>query len=167
MDTALEVRRATDNDLYALADHRVAMFRDMRAVDEAAEPALLQAAAQDLSDVIASGEYIAWVAHPIGQPQVVIAGAGVQLRRLLPRPDDGGTRVVRGREGIVLNMYVEPDYRRRGIARQLMNAIIAWAREGEGRVARLVLHASEDGRHLYSTMGFVATNEMRFTGSLR
>jgi GNAT superfamily N-acetyltransferase len=61
-------------------------------------------------------------------------------------------------------MYVEPDYRRRGIARQLMNAILAWARDG--RVARLVLHASQDGRHLYTAMGFVPTNEMQFSGPL-
>jgi GNAT superfamily N-acetyltransferase len=164
MDAVSEVRRATDSDLYALAHHRVAMFRDMHAVEPASEPALLQAAVQDLSDAIAAGEYVAWLAHLAGQPQVVVAGAGVQLRRLLPRPDDDRTTVVRGREGIVLNMYVEPDYRRRGIARQLMNAILAWARDG--RVARLVLHASQDGRHLYTAMGFVPTNEMQFSGPL-
>jgi hypothetical protein len=64
MDAVSEVRRATDSDLYALAHHRVAMFRDMHAVEPASEPALLQAAVQDLSDAIAAGEYVAWVAPP-------------------------------------------------------------------------------------------------------
>jgi hypothetical protein len=30
----------------------------------------------------------------------------------------------------------------------------------------LVLHASDDGRHLYERLGFVATNEMRYPGTL-
>jgi hypothetical protein len=33
-------------------------------------------------------------------------------------------------------------------------------------VARLVLHASDDGRALYESLGFVATNEMRYAGAL-
>ena len=161
MDITLQLRRATAADLAVLAHHRVSMVRDMRAIAPEHETALRDSAIVDLRDAMESGDYVAWLVHRVDQPHQVVAGAGVQLRRLLPRPDDSGRQVVRGREGIVLNMYVERDYRRRGIARSLMAAIIAWAREGH--VARLVLHASDEGRPLYEAMGFVNTNEMRFT----
>jgi GNAT superfamily N-acetyltransferase len=163
MDDVLKIRHAAATDILVLAHHRVSMCRDMHIIAPASEDALREAAMRDLGHAMATGEYVGWLAYPVGEEHV-IAGAGVQLRRLMPRPDDDGTGIVRGREGIVLNMYVEPAYRRRGIARALMDAIIAWAREGH--VARLVLHASDEGRSLYESMGFVPTTELRFTGSL-
>lgn len=136
------------------------MFRDMGSAQPAIERELREAAATQIREAMLSGEYVAWVAHPAGEPQRVIAGAGVQLRRLFPRPDAAGTGVVHGREGIVLNVYVEREYRRQGIARRLMETIIDWApRAG---IRRLVLHASAEGRPLYESMGFEPTNEMRY-----
>jgi hypothetical protein len=46
----------------------------------------------------------------------------------------------------------------------LMRRVLEWA--AEERLDRLVLHASLEGRALYERLGFVATNEMRFAGSL-
>jgi GNAT superfamily N-acetyltransferase len=62
-------------------------------------------------------------------------------------------------------MYVESDARRRGLGRQLMTAILAWLPGTD--VVRLVLHASDEGRPLYESIGFVPTNEMRYTGKIR
>jgi len=45
-----------------------------------------------------------------------------------------------------------------------METAIAWAR-AHG-IARLVLHASPEGRPLYEQLGFEATNEMRYVGEL-
>jgi GNAT superfamily N-acetyltransferase len=61
--------------------------------------------------------------------------------------------------GFVLNMYTEPAYRRRGLAKQVLESIIAWCRE-QGFKA-VLLHASDAGRGLYEQMGFEPTNEMR------
>jgi GNAT superfamily N-acetyltransferase len=65
---------------------------------------------------------------------------------------------------LVLNVYVEPHWRRRGLARRLMQEILEWA--PTAGVARLVLHASREGRPLYEALGFTATNEMRYGGRL-
>ena len=59
-------------------------------------------------------------------------------------------------------LYVRPEWRRRGIARRIMQALIDWLPGTD--VVRLVLHASDEGRPLYEQMGFVPTNEMRYTG---
>jgi ribosomal protein S18 acetylase RimI-like enzyme len=64
-----------------------------------------------------------------------------------------------GPEAIVLNVYVEPAWRRRGVADALMRAVLdALAARG---IQRVVLHASDEGRRLYERLGFVPTNEMR------
>ena len=76
---------------------------------------------------------------------------------MLPRPD--GSALELGPEAIVLNVYVEREWRRRGIAEALMGELLqALAERGIGRI---VLHASEEGRGLYRRLGFTPTNEMR------
>lgn len=161
----VEIRRATEADVAALARHRVAMFRDMRSVDPSVEGVLLDAATTHIREAMASGEYAGWLAHPPGESGHILGGGGVQLRRLLPRPDESGQHVLIGREAIVLNVYVEPDARRRGVARRIMEEILGWVSSTD--IVRLVLHASEDGRSLYLSMGFVPTNEMEYTRPLR
>jgi GNAT superfamily N-acetyltransferase len=141
------------------------MFRDMGAIEPAAEARLRDAAMEQIGETITSGEYVAWLALPAGESERIIGGGGLQLRRLLPRPSADGSRVLVGREGIVLNMYVERAYRRRGVARRLVEAILAWAPTAD--VVQLVLHASDEGRPLYESMGFEPTNEMSYTGALR
>jgi hypothetical protein len=44
-----------------------------------------------------------------------------------------------------------------------MRHVLAWCRT-RGLV-RVVLHASASGRPLYEKLGFVATNEMRYSGT--
>ena len=63
-----------------------------------------------------------------------------------------------------MNVFTERAWRRRGIAEQLMQHVIDWSRSHG--IARLVLHASPDGRSLYERLGFEPTNEMRYTGEL-
>ncbi|HWB39853.1 MAG TPA: GNAT family N-acetyltransferase, partial [Gemmatimonadales bacterium] len=65
----------------------------------------------------------------------------------------------------VLNVYVERPWRRRGVARRLMEAILSWA-PGAG-IVRLVLHPSSEARALYDSLGFVPTGELRHDGRLR
>jgi GNAT superfamily N-acetyltransferase len=74
----------------------------------------------------------------------------------LPRPDTLDALD----EAYLPNVYVDDEHRRRGLARRLTETVLAWCRErGMGRV---VLHASDEGRSLYESLGFVASpREMR------
>jgi len=56
-------------------------------------------------------------------------------------------------------IYVRPEFRSRGIARALTNAAIDWCRERECSAIRLV--ASDAGRPLYESLGFMPGAEMR------
>jgi GNAT superfamily N-acetyltransferase len=161
------VRPATPEDAAIIARHRARMFEEMGQLPPDAFDALRQDAETFLRRAIARGEYLGWLAMPVATPDLVVAGAGVQRRQVLPHPvprPSGGVGIAKGRHAIVLNVYTEPDWRRRGLGELLMREVLAWSRSE--RLDRLVLHASEAGRSLYERLGFVATNEMRFAGEL-
>ena len=167
MNHEVEIRFADDGDVETIARHRAAMFSEMGTLSSKSLAEMYDAAIEYLRTAVPSGEYVGWLAHEVGAPLAVVAGAGVQRRRNLPFPvraADGAVRVARGRQAIVLNVYTETAWRRRGIARRLMASVMQWARD-DG-VESLVLHASPDGRPLYEQLGFVPTNEMRYAGDL-
>jgi GNAT superfamily N-acetyltransferase len=156
------IRRATVADADVIAWHRASMFHDMGDIPpELFEP--FRATSRDkIHRMLESGEYIGWLASPANEDKI-IAGAGVQLREVMPHPttnSDGEISVAEGRHAIVINVYTEPEWRRRGLGALLMKYIIDWSREQ--KLDRLVLHAAEDARPLYERLGFVSTNEMRF-----
>jgi GNAT superfamily N-acetyltransferase len=159
------IRRATLADVATVARQRAAMFVDMGSATPAIADQLQSETEAFLRQAIPSGEYIGWLAILSGRSDDVVAGAGVQVRRVLPFPlprADGRVEVAQGRQAIVLNVYTEPAFRRRGLAHRLMQEVLAWARTA--RIESLVLHAAPDGRPLYEQLGFAPTNEMRFMG---
>jgi GNAT superfamily N-acetyltransferase len=162
------IRLATPADARIIAWHRARMFQDMGELPGPAFEILRAKAEAHLVGLLQRGEYLGWLGSPADQPHEVVGGAGVQLRQVLPHPaltPEGKVAVAEGRHAIVLNVYTEPAWRRHGLAEQLMHHLLAWARQEH--LDRLVLHASDDGRHLYERLGFVATNEMRFAAALR
>jgi GNAT superfamily N-acetyltransferase len=154
----LVMARATVTEARIIARHRVEMFRDMGQVaTEELAVALLEASTSALAHGLRDGSYVGWLVRDAAQ---VVAGAGVHIKPQLPRVTHDGARVAASSVPLVVNVYTEPQWRRRGIARALMNTLMAWsAAEGFDRV---VLHASDSGRLLYSSLGFVASNEMRW-----
>ena len=151
--SSYRVRTATVDDVGVIAQHRAAMFRAMGLVPDAEYATLAAGSARVLANALAAGTYRGWLTE---LDRDVVAGAGVILRPLLPRPGqpDGATEVE------VLNVYTEPQHRRCGLARGLMHAVLAWC--AAQRFAKVTLHASDAGRPLYESLGFSATNEMEW-----
>jgi len=157
-DDEFTIRMATVDDIPALTHHRCEMFKDMGQLREDAYQALADASARYFVEAIPAGEYVAWVVSPRDRPDLIVAGGGVQLRHILPRPDREGKLLNPGPQGLVLNVYTEKEWRRKGLGELVMRTIEQWARENG--LASLVLHASEMGRSLYERMGWVQSNEM-------
>ncbi len=59
---------------------------------------------------------------------------------------------ITGKTGTVLNVYTKPEYRKRGYAKQLMNALLEDAKANDLSVVEL--KATEDGYQLYKSVGF-------------
>jgi ribosomal protein S18 acetylase RimI-like enzyme len=158
-EPGFRIREATVADVALLARHRAGMFRDMGRLNPAWEASLVRETADYLRDALPRGEYLGWVAESVSPSPEPVGGGGVQLRPILPRPRPSGEGIELGPEAIILNVYVEPEWRRRGVGEALMRSILSAL--AERKVTRIVLHASDDGRRLYERMGFVPTNEMR------
>lgn len=160
------IRRATTEDASVIGGHRARMFQDMGQISAPMFDDFTAASTAWTERALATGEYVGWLAIPKSQPEMIVAGAGVQ-RRLAPphpcRPAKEGV-FANGRHAIVLNVFTEPEWRKRGIAGLLMEEIVRWARVE--KLDRLVLHASAQARSLYERMGFVENNELRFGSDL-
>jgi GNAT superfamily N-acetyltransferase len=154
-----KIRKATQSDAPIIAAHRVAMFSDMGQVPTAELAAeLLTQSTSALAELLREGSYAGWLA--VDPNDRVVAGTGVHIKPHLPRISHGGVRVVTASVPLAVNVYTEPEWRGKGIARALMLIVMEWARtQGFDRV---VLHASDAGRPLYVSLGFVPTNEMRW-----
>lgn len=163
MNEPFTIRPVTVLDAAIVARHRAEMFKDMGTLPEPLHAQLVEGTKERLLVAISSGEYVGWLATRAGRPNEVFAGAGMQLRRVLPHPSrtPGESKVMEGRQGLVINVFTEAPWRRRGLAMLLMDHLLAWC-EANG-VETIVLHASDEGRRLYERLGFVATNEMRYT----
>lgn len=154
--SAVELRMATAADVNTLARHRWEMFFDMGVSLEADRDEYEAATAAYFEPRIGRGEWFAWIAASGGE---TVGGAMLLLSDMPPRFGPAKKMILQCRQGLVMNVFVEAPFRRLGIARQLMDAVVEFA--AERHVAILNLHASLKGRPLYEAMGFVPTNEMR------
>jgi ribosomal protein S18 acetylase RimI-like enzyme len=65
-------------------------------------------------------------------------------------------------DAVLWGMWVDPSARRRGIGRELLDAVASWAREAGAQRLRLALaqdEASRPAAALYRTLGFAQTGE--------
>jgi GNAT superfamily N-acetyltransferase len=140
-------RRATAEDLPIIHRHRVQMFLDMGSPERAA--LAKQVFAGWLERALQEGTYLGLFAEHAGQ---VVAGVGILFYHWLPGPDHSTLR------GYLLNVYVEPEHRRKGLARELVGQALEVCHERG--IHTVTLHASEMGRPVYEGLGFKAMNEM-------
>ena len=148
----ISIRPATPQDCAVILHHRRSMFQDMGEGSSEDLDRMVEATAPWLARALVDGSYQGWLAETADRR--VVAGAGVLISSWPAGPHDPVTR-----RALIINVYTEPKVRRRGLARRLMLLMIQWLKEqGFSSVA---LHASDEGRPLYETLGFVPTNEMR------
>jgi ribosomal protein S18 acetylase RimI-like enzyme len=142
----VEVRTVGPDDLELICHHREEMFRDAGS-DGQSLTTMTENFRPWLAPRLGDGSYFGFILTRGGEPA---GGVGLMLIDWPPHPlhpaDD--------RRGYVLNLFVEPEFRRRGLARQLMQ--LAEAELARRGVSLLILHATEKGRPLYMELGWVA-----------
>jgi GNAT superfamily N-acetyltransferase len=151
--TPFTIRTATPDDAPMITAHRRGMFIDMGHADQATLDQMCAEFEPWVCERLAQGEYRAWLA--VAEVGAVVAGVGLWLT---PWPSSAIYPGSSGRP-YALNVYTDSDYRRKGLARQLMQTMLDWCRQ-EGYLV-INLHASEQGRPLYEHLGFIPSNEMR------
>jgi GNAT superfamily N-acetyltransferase len=141
------IRKATAADAPALARCRLELFRELDAHAGSGIGATFEdACGATLSQFLLAGTCVAWLA----EAPAVDTPLGSLAMLVYPRlPSPPNFRTI---EGYILNVYVAPDWRHKGIASALTHAAIEHARRA--RFARLRLHASPFGRAVYERAGF-------------
>ncbi len=153
MENSYKIRLATPEDAPVLAQMRRKMFLSMGKPENERMQQVIEAFVPWVAEAIQGGRYLGWIVEtPERKP---IANAGLMLLDWPPNTRDLG--LVRG---YVLNVWTDEEHRRKGLARGLMETIMAEARRREIRV--LALHASDEGKELYEKLGFRVSREMMF-----
>jgi GNAT superfamily N-acetyltransferase len=136
----LEMRAATSSDAAIISRHR---YPD--------EPELRPTYTTWLEEALPRAVYLGWL---LQVEKTVIAGAGLVILEWGPSRENPNPLAAR-----IANVFVEPEWRRQGLARQL---VMRCLEEAEARnVTHLNLSSTDMARGLYESLGFVAaTNQM-------
>lgn len=138
----ISYKRLTENELDWFISMRINQLREEGArenIDLA--PALKDYYMRHMAD----GTFVSWLALDGNK---IIATSGMSF---VEKPPYFGCPS--GRIGLLSSMYTDPDYRRKGIARELLARVIKDAREFECGTVQIT--ASDMGVKLYSDFGFV------------
>ena len=147
--TEVYIARASIVDAYDLACLRAASLLEMGIMVPAERDAFLPRAHREFVQLLREEHFAAWLLVSGGRP----AGcAGVLLWRRIPYPTTSLHAEIAG-------VYVDPELRNRGYAREMIREAISWAHAAE--VRKVVLHANPASRSLYERLGFVDGSEMR------
>ena len=149
----LTTRPVTTDDLELICDQRERMFRESNTPGRTEEILSTQTVhfRSWLAPRLRDGSYFGHVVEEAGKP---VAGIGLMLIDWPPGP----SHPTSDKRGYVLNVFVEPSHRRKGLAATLMELA---DREFTTRgVSYAVLHSTRMGRPLYEKIGWTATNEM-------
>ncbi|KFE68285.1 GNAT family N-acetyltransferase [Hyalangium minutum] len=139
------LRKAGLGELEEVLRLRLALMLELSEFETDSEQAAwVNVTRRYLEDALPEGRFHVWLAY-VGDGAV--ACAGLTLFERPPAPTN-----LTGLEAYILNIYTEPEWRRRGISRRLLSELMEFAR-GLG-AGRLWMHASEDGRPLYESVGF-------------
>ena len=134
-------RKLTESDLDEFIRMRIVQLREEGATEDIdLVPALKDYYHRHLSD----GTFVSWLAL---DGEKIIGTSGMSF---VEKPPYFGCPT--GRIGLLSSMFTDPDYRRRGIARELLDRVVSEARSyGCGTVQ---ITASDMGMKLYSAYGF-------------
>jgi GNAT superfamily N-acetyltransferase len=149
----IATRPVTPGDLELICRHREQMFRDSNAPGRTDDTLSAMTAAFRiwLEPRLKDGRYFGYIAEEDG---AAVAGIGLMVIDWPPHP----SHPQEDRRGYVLNVFVEPSHRRRGLGRLLMEL-------GEAEIARrgvsfAILHATQMGKPVYEATGWARTSEM-------
>jgi ribosomal protein S18 acetylase RimI-like enzyme len=145
----LAIRQATLHDAIDLARLRWQSSPDEVQATSQDFTAFLEGFAEFLNYSLAGGTWRVWVAE---RDERLVANIYVQIVPKVPRPG----RFL-DKYGYITNVYVKPEERDSGVGSQLLEQVVAWAREQ--RLEFLIVWPSDASVEFYELHGFVRSAE--------
>ncbi len=147
-----KITHAKPGDLELLVDHRLSMWYELRPELRRKIDRSKAYTRRWIRAKLADGELVGFVARASGGR---VAGSGcIWLREEVPRPNNPKHVVP-----YLMSMYTAKEFRMQGVAKEIVKRAVRWSRAHHHE--RVVLHASDYGKHLYEELGFGPTREMR------
>jgi GNAT superfamily N-acetyltransferase len=143
-------RQATVEDAALIAGQRRRMFVDAGQAKDEELDAMESNFVAWVRPRLMDGSYVGWLVEEKGR---VVAGAGMWLMEWPPHWMDA-----RPLRAYLLNFYVAPATRGRGLAVGLLRGAVEEARRRD--IGVVSLHASKFGRPIYERNGFSDSSEM-------
>ena len=141
----IRYQRLTENELDTFIEMRIQQLREEGATEDID---LVPALHDYYSRHMADGTFVSWLAMDGDR---IVGTSGMSF---VEKPPYFGCPS--GRIGLLSSMFTDPDYRRMGIAKELLTRVIDEARDyGCGTVQ---ITASDMGVLLYADFGFVKNN---------
>ena len=148
----INVRTAKPEENSLIAKHFYQMWQDIGAADDSIESNWLEITQEYIQEARKKLFYQCFIAEVNNQ---VVGSVSCQIfSGLYPNIFKPEYR----KRGYIWGVYVEANYRRQGIAKKLMEEAIAYLKSIS--CTKIMLHASPQGKCLYSHLSFVQTNEM-------
>lgn len=139
-------RKAGLEDLELLTKTRIMVLRAVHGLPEEADLSdLTDRSRQYYQRALRDGTHTAYLVHDGDR---LIGAGGVSYFQVMPTYHNPT-----GQKAYIMNMYTDPAYRRRGVARRTLDLLVRDAR-GRG-VTAISLDATAMGRPLYEAYGFV------------
>ena len=147
------LRTLQETELQTAQDFRYAMMDECGMTCHLL-PDWRERTAEIYADMYRRGEgmHVGWV-----EDGRVVGTAGAMIRTDFPFNTLKG-----GCYGWIMDVYVQPEWRGRGIARRVAQASLDWLRARDVAIIKLVASDQAMALGLYERMGFQRTNDMRF-----
>lgn len=138
------LRKARSEDAEILAIHRGKMFVDMGTFSIEQAKSQYKLWEEWLVGALAEDRFVGVVIEQTGR---IVASAGMMFLPKMPNLDDLSLE-----RAYLLNVYVEPEHRRQGLAEVLVLSLIEEAKARQ--IGTVTLNTSTMGQKLYERLGF-------------
>jgi ribosomal protein S18 acetylase RimI-like enzyme len=149
----INIREASPHEGSLIAEHFYQLWRDNHVPADSIRSDWLEVTLQFIEHARQELRYKAFIAEVGG---LVVGSASCQLfAGLYPHVLEEEYR----KYGYIWGVYVEPPYRGQGFAKKLTSMTCDYLKSLG--CTRVILHASPLGKSVYSSLGFLESNEMR------
>lgn len=145
----LTYRKATVNDLEMLVDTRIEVLRAANKLDHSVDMTNVKEQSYNYyKKALVDGTHIAYL---IFDESTFVGAGGISFFQVMPTFHNPT-----GNKAYIMNMFTNPNYRRKGIAYKTLDFLISAAKE-KG-ISAISLEATDMGKPLYEKFGFIKMN---------
>lgn len=138
----MEFRKATIDDLNDLLENRIEFVTMLRKPEDISS--FKVKTEKFIRQNLTNDKMLAFIAI---DNKKIVSSCILCIYETLPTPS-----CLNGKNGLLLNVYTLPEYRRQGLAKKSISLLIEEAKKQ--KVDKIVLSATDDGYWLYQDLGF-------------